>query len=98
MLVYALNNLPILARGKGNKIINIPSARSKAREELLVALIALPLGHNLVVHAGKRYLKLKPGNLTDFTGKRGQRGRKLPRGFQNVSGVEIEAASQRALL
>ena len=98
MLVYALNNLPTLARGKGNKIINIPSARTRSREELLVALIALPLGHNLVVHAGKRYLKLKPGNLTDFNGKRGQRGRKLPRGFQNVSGVEIEAASQRALL
>ncbi len=98
MLVYALNDLPTLARGKGNKIINIPTARAKAREELLIALIALPLGHNLIVHAGKRYLKLKPGNLTDFMGKRGQRGRKLPRGFQNVSGLEIEAASQRALL
>ncbi|MCP3951087.1 MAG: DNA topoisomerase IV subunit A [Desulfobacterales bacterium] len=98
MLVYALSDLPTLARGKGNKIINIPSARAKAREELLLALTALPLGHNLIVHAGKRYLKLKPGNLTDFIGKRGQRGRKLPRGFQNVSGMEIEAASQRALL
>jgi topoisomerase-4 subunit A len=98
MLVYALSHLPTLARGKGNKIINIPAARAKAREELLIALIALPLGHNLVVHAGKRYLKLKPGNLTDFTGKRGQRGRKLPRGFQNVTSMETEAASQRALL
>ncbi len=98
MLVYTLNNLPILARGKGNKIINIPSARAKTREELLIALTALPLGHNLIVHAGKRYLKLKPGNLTDFMGKRGQRGRKLPRGFQNVSVLDIEAASQRALL
>jgi len=98
MLVYALNQLPTLARGKGNKIINIPSARAKAREELLIALTALPLGHNLVVHAGKRYLRLKPGNLNDFTGKRGQRGRKLPRGFQNVTDLEIEAASQRALL
>ena len=98
MLVYPLNNLPELARGKGNKIINIPTARTKAREELLLALTALPLGHNLIVHAGKRYLKLKPGNLTDFEGKRDQRGRKLPRGFQNVSAVEIEEASQRALL
>jgi len=98
MLVYALHDLPTLAKGKGNKIINIPAARAKAREELLVALTALPRGDNLIVYAGKRHLKLKPGNLTDFMGKRGQRGRKLPRGFQNVSGLEIEATSQRALL
>jgi topoisomerase IV subunit A len=98
MLVYALHDLPTLAKGKGNKIINIPAARAKAREELLIALTALPRGDTLIVHAGKRHLKLKPGNLTDFMGKRGQRGRKLPRGFQNVSGLEIEATSQRALL
>jgi len=98
MLVYPLNNLPTLARGKGNKIINIPSARAKTREELLIALTTLPLGHNLIVHAGKRYLKLKPGNLTDFTGHRGHRGRKLPRGFQHVSSLETEAPSQRALI
>jgi topoisomerase-4 subunit A len=98
ILAYPLNNLPVLARGKGNKIINIPSARAKAREELVIALVSLPIGHNLIVHAGKRYLKLKPGNLADFMGKRGQRGRKLPRGFQNVTALETEASSQRALI
>ncbi len=98
ILVYALNHLPTLARGKGNKIINIPSARARAGEELLITLTALPIGHNLIVHAGKRYLKLKPGNLADFVGKRGQRGRKLPRGFQNVTAIDMEASSQRALI
>lgn len=98
ILAYPLNNLPVLARGKGNKIINIPPARAKAREELVIALVSLPIGHNLIVHAGKRSLKLKPGNLADFMGKRGQRGRKLPRGFQHVSGLETEASSQRALI
>ncbi len=98
MLVFPLADLPELSKGKGNKIINIPPARARRREELLTHLFVLPVDHQLVVTAGKRFLNLRPGNLTDFAGKRGQRGRKLPRGFQNVTGLEAQPLNQRSLL
>jgi len=34
-------------------------------------------------------LKLSPGNQKDYSGMRGQRGKKLPRPFMNVDRVEL---------
>jgi len=44
----------------------------------------------LVVHAGKRYIKIKFTELEQYRGERGRRGNKLPRGFQKVDRVEVE--------
>ena len=41
------------------------------------------------MHSGKRFLHLKRGDLEPFRGVRAQRGGKLPRGFQNVTGLEV---------
>ena len=38
LLVFPLADLPQMARGKGNKIIGIPSARVQSREEFVVAV------------------------------------------------------------
>ncbi|WP_027858882.1 DNA topoisomerase IV subunit A [Marinobacterium jannaschii] len=89
MLVFPLAELPQLARGKGNKIINIPSARSAAREELVLALKVLQEGDTLMVHAGKQHLKLKGAELEHYRGERGRRGNKLPRGYQRVDRLEV---------
>ena len=49
MLLFLLNTLPVLGSGaKGNKLISIPSARVKAREEFVVmaaVIPARPVGH-----------------------------------------------------
>lgn len=97
LLVFPLADLPILPKGKGNKIIQIPSKRAAQREELLNFLLLVPDGSAVVIFAGKRHFKLTAGNLTDFMGERGRRGKKLPRGFQNVDRVELEATSQLVL-
>ena len=89
LLVFPLADLPVLSKGKGNKIINIPSARAKDREELLVSLAVLNEADSLVVQSGKRTLTLKRGDLEHYRGERGRRGNKLPRGFQKVDGVEV---------
>jgi len=94
LLVFPLADLPVLSKGKGNKIINIPSARAKDREELLVSLAVLNEADSLVVQSGKRTLTLKPGDLEHYRGERGRRGNKLPRGFQKVDGVEVVKPSQ----
>jgi topoisomerase-4 subunit A len=90
MLVFPLADLPQLARGKGNKIIGIPSARVQSREEFVVAVQVLSEKDVLVVSAGKRYLKLKFSELEHYCGERGRRGNKLPRGFQKVERMEID--------
>jgi topoisomerase IV subunit A len=85
MLVFPLNQLPPLARGKGNKIINLFLKDG----ETLDFIDILPVESELVVHAGKRTLTLSAYNMTVYLGDRARRGRKLPRGFRNVTEIEI---------
>jgi topoisomerase-4 subunit A len=90
LLIFPLEDLPELARGKGNKIISIPPARVQAREEFVIAVQVLGEKDALVVHAGKRHLTLKFSELEHYRGERGRRGNKLPRGFQKVELIQVE--------
>jgi len=90
LLVFPLSELPQLSRGKGNKIINIPSSRLQAREEFVVDYGVIAEGGSLVVHSGKRYLVMKSKDLEHYRGERGRRGHKLPRGFQKVDRLAVE--------
>ncbi len=87
LLAFPLADLPQLARGKGNKIIGIPAAKAKAREEWVVAVAVVPEGGSLAILSGKRTLTLKPDDLARYVGERGRRGGMLPRGFQRVEGL-----------
>lgn len=89
MLLFSLLELPKLARGKGNKIISIPSARVADRIEFVVALGVLSTSQGLTIFAGRRHHNLRSGDLEHYRGERGRRGNKLPRGFQNVDRIEI---------
>ena len=89
LLVFPVTELPELARGKGNKIMNIPSARVQSREEYVIAVGVIAEGQSLTLHAGKRHLTLKAGDLDHYRGERGRRGNKLPRGFQKVDRAEV---------
>ena len=87
LIVTELEELPLLGRGKGLKIIQIPPARLKSREEYVVAIAIVPDGGQLTVHAGKRHVTLKAGDLEHYQIGRGRRGRKLPRGLQRVEAL-----------
>ncbi len=89
MLVIPVKALPELPRGKGNKIIQIPPAKLKKREEFLKLLEIVPTGATIKIHAGKQSVRFTPGNLSDFSGERGRRGKKLPRGYRNADRIEI---------
>ena len=90
LLIFKLKQLPNLKKGKGNKIISIPKKELKSTTpEILSFLKILPLNANLFIYSGRHFLKLSPGNQKDYTGMRGHRGKKLPRGYQNVDQVEI---------
>ncbi|TDO08654.1 MULTISPECIES: DNA topoisomerase IV subunit A [Halomonas] len=93
LLVFPLEQLPEMAKGKGNKMIEIPGNRAARREEFVRDLVVLPAGAALVVHAGKRHLTLKAGDLDYYRGERGRRGSKLPRGLQKVDRLETLPAN-----
>lgn len=96
LLVFPASELPQLAKGKGNKILSVPSARVKSRDEFVTALRLLPEGANLILTAGKRTLTLRPADLEHYRGERGRRGNKLPRGFQKVDAVAVETKAGEA--
>lgn len=89
MLIFPLSSLPLLSKGKGNKLMNIPSARVKSREEFVQLLTIVPEGQSVTLYAGKRKLTLKPADLEHYKGERGRRGFKLPRGLQRVDRLEV---------
>ncbi|NVK22417.1 MAG: DNA topoisomerase IV subunit A [Kangiellaceae bacterium] len=93
MLVFPLKDLPQLAKGKGNKIISILTARLKLREEFVIATAVLSDDDSLMIYSGKRHLTLKPKDLEHYRGERGRRGNKLPRGFQRVDAMDVEPKS-----
>jgi topoisomerase-4 subunit A len=89
MLVFPVKDLPILSKGKGNKIINISAARAKSREEFVSILNVISAESSVTLHAGKRKLTLKASDVEHYRGERGRRGNKLPRGLQRVDRVEV---------
>ena len=91
MLVIPANDLPQLTRGKGNKIIGIPSKAVAERSEYVIDILAVPDGGKVRLNSGKRYLILRAADLNAYEGERGRRGNKLPRGFQKVDSIEPEA-------
>jgi topoisomerase-4 subunit A len=84
-----VTELPELARGKGNKIMNIPSARAVTRDEFVIAVNVIHPGQQLTLYSGKRTITLKASDLEHYKGERGRRGNKLPRGFQKVDKAEV---------
>jgi topoisomerase IV subunit A len=89
VLVFPAADIPRLAKGKGNKLINIPAAAAVSREEFVVSAVLFAAGDTLMVYSGKRHLKLRLADLEHYQGERGRRGNKLPRGFQNVDRIDV---------
>ena len=89
LLAFPLTELPALSKGKGNKLINIPPKRLKTGEEHMIGMVVIAEGEEILVWAGQRYMRLGRKDLEHFSGERAKRGRKLPRGFQRVSKIEV---------
>ena len=89
LLIFPATELPELARGKGNKIINIPSAAVKSREEVMAHVLVFSEKDSITVFSGKRHIHLTLKELTHYRGERARRGLKLPRGFQKVDRVVL---------
>ena len=90
MLVTPVEQLPQMAKGKGNKIINVPSKLLKAGDESIIAIAIVPEGGKLVVHSGKKHKTMKASELEGYAGERGRRGLKLSQGYRVVDRFVVE--------
>ncbi len=89
LLAFPLADVPELSKGKGNKLINVPPKRLKAGEEFMIGLTVMTADDEILVWAGQRYLRMSTKDIEHFRGERAHRGRKLPRGFQRVTRIEL---------
>jgi topoisomerase-4 subunit A len=89
LLAFPLEDVPELTKGKGNKLINVPPKRLKSGEECMVGLTVMTGQDEILVWAGQRYLRMGRKDIEHFRGERAHRGRKLPRGFQRVTRIEL---------
>ncbi|MDF2529196.1 MAG: parC, partial [Gammaproteobacteria bacterium] len=91
-LTYPITELPKLAKGKGNKMIGIPSDQTKDRTDFVCQWAIVAPNQELMIHAGKKYLRLNQQALAEYKGERGRRGGMLPQGYRNVTAVELVTA------
>lgn len=88
--IFSLAELPVLAKGKGVKLVSIPSAKAKTRDEYVKAAVVLGLESKLLLTVGKKTKLLKGKELDNYLNERGKRGLKLPRGYQKIDDLSVE--------
>ena len=84
LLLFEMEELPELAKGKGNKLINIPGPKYKNGQEQMVAAAVVPEEGSLEVYTPSRRMTLKWKDLDDYYGDRALRGSLLPKGWRTV--------------
>ena len=84
LLLFEMEELPELAKGKGNKLINIPGPKYKSGAEIMVAATVVPEDGSLQVQTGTRMMTIKWNDLDDYYGDRALRGSMLPKGWRKV--------------
>lgn len=85
MIKFSLDNLPMLSKGKGNKIIGLDYKKG----ESLTRLVILEKDQCLAFVSGKRKQKIDGEKLEKYTQTRGRKGIALPRGVTYQSKLEI---------
>lgn len=92
LLLILAAELPVLAKGKGNKLMNLKKGGLGIADEALAFALVLSADEQLVVHVDKRKkpLILKAHEWAEYRGERAQRGKLLPKGYQQVSALESQ--------
>ena len=77
LLIFKLEELPILGKGKGNKIINIPKDKLSSGEEFMAHAQLLAIESSLKIEVGKKFVILKPKDWSEYILSRAKRGKKV---------------------
>ncbi|MFZ1386647.1 MAG: DNA topoisomerase IV subunit A [Thiolinea sp.] len=95
LLLVRAAELPVLGKGKGNKLLSLKKGALGIADEALAFVTVLSQGEQLVIHVDnrKKPLVLKENDLVEYRGERAQRGKLLPKGYQQVVRIENQGRS-----
>ncbi|MFI0398613.1 MAG: DNA topoisomerase IV subunit A [Thiolinea sp.] len=95
LLLMRATELPVLAKGKGNKLLSLKKGALGIADEALAFVTVLSQSEHLVIHVDnrKKPLVLKENDLVEYRGERAQRGKLLPKGYQQVMALESQGRS-----
>lgn len=88
LLIFPVAELPVLNKGKGNKLIQLINEEVAAGTDLILSIAVITQQGSLKVYSGKRFLVLKHDDIRYYLSSRAKRGLGLPRGFQRVDLIE----------
>ena len=89
LLVLQSQEIPLRQRGKGVRLIGISRKDLFSEDDALEFVLCVAPQAKVAVTAGQRTMTLTPKKLAEYLGKRGNLGKRLPRGYTRVSSVEI---------
>ncbi len=84
LLIVDVSELPMLNKGKGNKLMQLEAGES------LLSMTTLNLNEVVQLVAGQQQLKLKGDDLQKYIGKRAGKGQLLPRGYQKANKLWVQ--------
>jgi topoisomerase-4 subunit A len=83
--LFPLSEVPEMTKGKGNKLMGLKKGSS-----IMHAVMLMP-NQTLTVLAGRKKLELKPKEWKPYLFEAGGRGVKLPKGFEKIQNLIVEA-------
>ncbi|MGM3173996.1 DNA topoisomerase IV subunit A [Dickeya lacustris] len=90
ILLFPVSDLPVLSKGKGNKIVSIAAAQLASGEDRVQWLMTIAPQASVTIYAGKRKYSLRPEELQKYQASRGCKGTSLPRGLQRVERIDVD--------
>ena len=91
LLIFNLNELTVLAKGKGTKIINIPKKQIIDKKERLIIVKTFSDGSKLNIQRDNGNIRaFSSKELEGFKLERAKRGRSLPQGYKRVLSITVE--------
>lgn len=89
LLTFPIKDLPVLPKGKGNKILNIAKAKWQSGEEQIIKAVSIHAQQTLTIQTGKKALTYTYTDLQKMIGERGQRGQKITTGNAQIQAEQI---------
>lgn len=83
LLIFALEELPVLKKGKGNKLIGL------ANGDTVVSMAPFKDGDSLLIKGTGKEERWTPAKCYPFEGTRGRKGGKVPKTFGELESISV---------
>lgn len=93
LLIFPLKDVPILQKGKGNKLIQIKKEEWQKGADALKKTLLISQEQSIEVSNTKKTKTMTPDNLTAFTAERAKRGTLLPKDLQKYTDIQVKLST-----